>query len=157
MSVSHNKVSLTDLTGHHKVSAEVSWDERSETSRALRFKVGENQVVIPFDELYSLIYLLATPDETDDMIPIKKTLVKKIIKKHIAIAKKNIKKGEEIRFRCETNVPVEIVEGLKRDVMGGRLNPRRRNTSFSIPIVGLETLKGRSSDGDEPEKQAVPV
>ena len=91
------------------------------------------------------------------MIPIKRTMVKKILKMHIAHATKNIKKGEEIRLRCEIDVPVEIVEGLKKDVMGGRLNPRRRNTSFSIPIIGLDILKGRSSDGDEPEKQAVPV
>jgi hypothetical protein len=155
MSVDHNKVKLTDLSGRHDVSAEVSWDERSEISRAIKLKVGENVVVIPFEEVYSLVYLMANPQESEDMLPVRKTFVKKIVKMHVATAKKNIKKGEEIRLRCETDVPVEVVEGLKKDVMGGKLNGHHRHDSFSIPIIGLSGLKGRSSGGDD--KEAVPA
>lgn len=129
----HNKVKLTDETGRHTVTAEVSWNQKAKDDRAVRLTVGTNEVVIPFDEIYSLVYLMSTPEETDGLVPVKKTLVKQIVKMHIVDAKKNIKKGEQIRFRCETNVPVEVVEGLKRDVMGGRFNsPKQRSSIITV-------------------------
>lgn len=109
----YNKAVLTDLKNKRNLEFEVNFNDDPDFKECVRVKMGSEEAIIPLSEIYSFILIAGTPEQQDSLIPIKQTLVKKIIKRHVVMAKKDIKKGEMINVRCETNVPVEVVEGLK--------------------------------------------
>lgn len=113
MLTSYNKAVLRDLKGKRDLDFEVNFSKNPDFVECVRVTMGKEEAIIPLEDIYGFIMIAGTPKQQDDLLPIKQTLVKKIIKRHVVQATKDIKKGEMINFRCETNIPVEVVEGLK--------------------------------------------
>lgn len=109
----YNKAILRDLKGKRDLDFEVNFNDNPDFKECVRVTMGKEEAIIPLEDIYGFIMIAGTPKQQDDLLPIKQTLVKKIIKRHVVMATKDIKKGEMINVRCETNVPTEIVEGLK--------------------------------------------
>jgi len=109
----YNKAVLRDLKNKRDLNFEVNFSDDERFKECVRVKMGSEEAIIPLQEVYSFIMIAGTPEQQANLIPVKQTTVKKIIKRHVVQATKDIKKGELINFHCETNVPIEIVEGLK--------------------------------------------
>ncbi len=109
----YNKAVLRDLKGKRDLDFEVNFNDDPDFKECVRVKMGSEEAIIPLQDIYSFMLIAGTPEQQDNLIPVKQTTVEKIIKRHVVMAKKDIKKGEMINVRCETNVPVEIVEGLR--------------------------------------------
>src|SRR3990167_10432155 len=130
----YNKCVLNDIRGSsgNNITAEINFSEKEELADCVKLTMGDKTAMIPIKELHSLVWSIADREQRDNLTPVKQTLVRKLVKRHVVEAKKDIRKGEMINVRCETNVPVEIYEGL-RGFMPKR-NPTTAATSFSIPI-----------------------
>lgn len=109
----YNKARLYDLKGKRNIDFEVNFSDNPDFKECVRVNMGSEEAIIPLQEIYGFIMIAGTPEQQDNLMPIKQTTVKKIIKRHVVQLKKDLKKGEFMNVRCETNVPVEIVEGLK--------------------------------------------
>lgn len=109
----YNKAVISDLKGKRDLEFEVNFSEDPLMKECVRVKIGSEDAIIPLKDIYEFMLVAGTPDQQDNLLPIKQTLVKKIIKRHVVAVKKDMKKGELMNVRCETDVPVEIVEGLK--------------------------------------------
>ena len=109
----YNKAVLRDLKGKRDLDFEVNFSDNPDFKECVRVKMGSEEAIIPLQDIYSFMLIAGTPEQQDNLIPVKQTMINKIIKRHVVAAKKDIKKGELINFRCETNVPVEVVEGLR--------------------------------------------
>jgi len=135
----YNKCVLSDLQRKNDIKVEVNFSNKENLRDCIKLTMGDKTAIIPISELHTLVWSVASEQQRDDLTPVKQTLVRKIVKKHMVEAKKNIKKGEMIRVRCETNVPVEIYEGLKG------MMPKD-NKSFSVPIINsIPIINGRKN------------
>ncbi len=129
----YDQAKIEDLRKKNNVTLEVNFSDNPDLKETVKIDVGGREAVVPIKYLYSFVFLVANHEQQDDLMPIKQTLVRKIVKQHRILAKKDIKKGEYVVARCETNVPVEIWEGLK-GLLGKRIiNPSK---GFHIPILG---------------------
>lgn len=131
----YDQMKIEDLRGRHDVKLEVNFSGNSELKETVKIEIGGEEAVIPIKYLYSFVFMVANHEQQDNLMPIKQTLIRKIVKQHRIMAKKNIKKGEYVVARCETNVPVEIWEGLK-GMLGKRIFEPKK--SFNIPIIGAK-------------------
>lgn len=127
----NEKVVMDDLRGHHKVSMEVNHSSNPDLKDTVKVSMEGNDAIIPIKDLYNFVFLIANAEQQEQLMPVKQTLVRKIVKIHKIKAKKDIRKGEYVNARCETNVPVEIWEGLK-----GMMD--KRIVSRSIPLIGVK-------------------
>ena len=109
----YNKAMLRDLRAKRDLAFEVNFSDNPDFKECVRVKMGSEEAIIPLQDIYAFMLIAGTPEQQDNLLPVKQTLVNKIVKRHVVQAKKDIKKGEMINVRCETNVPVEVVEGLK--------------------------------------------
>jgi hypothetical protein len=113
--------------------AEFIIDPKPDQELRVKITVKGQETSIPFKDLYSFVFFTATEDQQAELMPVKRTVVNKIIKRHVVAAKKDIRKGEMINFRCETNVPVEIFEGIAAE---RRLRNPTTHAISNIPIIG---------------------
>lgn len=123
----HEKIILTDLRGKYDVSMEVGFSNDEEI---VKIGIDGKEAIVPIKDLYNFIFLIASAEQQEKLMPVKQTTVRKIIKRHIVKVTKDIKKGDTLRVRCETNVPVEIWEGLA-GLMG-----KKKKVYNGIPIIG---------------------
>lgn len=121
------------VAGTGQDRAEFVIDPKPDRELYVKIKVKDKETSIPFKDLYSFVFFTATEDQQAELMPIKQTVVKKIIKRHVVQAKKDIKKGELINVLCETNVPVEIWEGI---VAEKRMRNPTTKAISNIPIIG---------------------
>lgn len=106
------KVIITDLNGKHDVSMEVNFSSNPDSKDKVRIGIEGSQAVVAIKDLYDFVFLIADAIQQERLMPVKTTTVRKIIKRHIVEVTKDIKKGQKLNVRCETNVPVETIEGL---------------------------------------------
>ena len=124
----YNKAILKDLgSGGNDLTAEVNFPGQKDV---VKLTLGGKSAVVAIKDLYTLVWSIGSAEQRDNLMPIKQTLVRKIRKRHIVEVTKDIRKGEKLNVRCETNVPVEIWEGL-RGMMG-----KKSYSMDSVPIIG---------------------
>lgn len=110
---SQNKVTIPDLHNNHDLAIEINQNQSAKDLRVLRVTMGETTAYVKYEDLYALLFVMGTPDEQMDLMPVRQTTINKMVKQHKVIAKKDIKKGEFIIVNCSTDVPTTIVEGLR--------------------------------------------
>lgn len=132
----NTKVIMTDLRGKRDVGMEVLFSDNEDLKETVKVTMGSEEAIISVKDLYSFIFVIANAEQQEQLTPVKQTLVRKIQKLHKIRAKKDIKKGEFVVARCETNVPVEVWEGMK-GMMGKRVLERKK-TFGNIPIIGAK-------------------
>lgn len=124
-----NKVVVPDLKGKNDVSFEVNFSDNPDLKECVKVEINGSEAIIPIKDFYGFVFVIANEEQQERMLPVRQTTVRKITKLHKIQAQKNIKKGEFVVARCETNVPVEIFEGLK-GMMGKKIH-----TTGGIPII----------------------
>lgn len=128
----YDQAKIEDLRKRNNVTLEVNFSSDTDLKETVKIEIGGKEAIIPIKYLYSFVFMVANHEQQDNLLPIRHTLVRKIVKQHRIMAKKNIKKGEYVVARCETNVPVEIWEGLK-GMLGKRVVEPKKN--FNIPLL----------------------
>lgn len=104
----YNKATLRDVSSRgNDIEAEINFDKRSDV---VKLTLGDKQAVIPTRELHALVWAIADEEQRDRLIPVKQTRIGKIMKTHKVKVIKDIRKGEFLNVRCETNIPLEMMK-----------------------------------------------
>lgn len=129
----YNKCKLSDLRKQNDITAEINFSDEEGKKDCVKLTMGDKEALIPISELYTLVWSVASEKERDNLIPVRQEKVRIIVKTHKVKVTKDIRKGEFLNVRCETNVPVEIYEGLK-----GIMPQAEKKKTFNIPIIGAK-------------------
>jgi len=105
---------IPDLTGQNDVKFEINWREMDKD--VVRIEIGGKKSVVKLADLYKVVFDIVGPEEQSDLLPVRKTTIRKYIRQHRIRAGKNIKKGDEMVVNCEIDVPLTVEEGLRKDV-----------------------------------------
>lgn len=127
---------LTDTLNNGQVSFEVNWDPNYQDS--IRITLGEHQAIIARSQLFEFMFMLATPEQQVDMIPVKKTEMIQYIKQHVVKAEKDIRMGEQIVVNCRVNVPQTIADAIKRKIEEGDTEIFNQQEMLTSPEVSQE-------------------
>ena len=124
------KVIYTDLKGKHDVSMEINFSDEKDH---VKISIDGKDSIIKISDLFNFVFLIADADQQEKLMPIKTETIRKIVKRHVVRVTRDIKKGEMLNVRCETNVPVSIWEGLK-----GMMGKTQEKKSFQFPIINVK-------------------
>ncbi len=102
------KRKLEDTVGKNDIVMEVGFSTEEDLKDSIKVTVGEKEAIIKISDLYAFVFTIVNDKEQEDLIPIKKVLMRKLVRQHVIRATKDIKSGETIVSRCETDIPVEI-------------------------------------------------
>lgn len=106
----YNEFKIKDLAGSNDLVLFVNWHEGSPGK--IKLKMGEHTAVVSLQDLYSFVFLACDEEQQSQLLPVRQTTIHKYVKQHRVIAKKNIKRGEQIVVNCEIDVPITVAEGL---------------------------------------------
>jgi len=129
----NNQATISDLSGKNHIKIEVNTSEKYKDK--LTVKMGDKKAIIKKKDLYAIAFMIADPETQADLMPVKQTRVRKQIRQYRVKAKKDIRKGEEIVFNAEVNTPIQVIEGLNRDIMGGKYTGDGRTKTKSGIII----------------------
>jgi hypothetical protein len=108
------KIILPDLKKINDIEIDVIPDEFYKDK--LKVIMGGKEALINRKDLFSIAFVIADPDTQVDLTPVKQTTIRKYVRQYRITAKKNIKKGEQIIFNTSFDVPLEVYEGLRKDI-----------------------------------------
>lgn len=104
------KFILPDLDKKNELGLEVNWNGNSE--KLVKVTLGGQQCTVRVIDLYKFIFVVCDTEQQSELLPIRKTEVRKYVKQHRIRAKKDIKVGDELVVNCEIDVPLTVVDGL---------------------------------------------
>jgi len=101
---------LDDLQKRNHIELLTDWEYNDPDweSRVIEIKMGDKKSYVSFNQLYSLIFLMANEQEQADMIPTKTGRVRHMEQVITIEAKENVKKGQRINARVKWRVPEEM-------------------------------------------------
>ncbi len=91
----------------------------------LEIKIAGIETTIKRKDLYNLAFIIGVPDEQLELMPVRSTTIRKYTKFVKAKARKDIKKGELIALTVDFDVPIEIYEGLRKDIFNKKVGDSR--------------------------------
>lgn len=105
----------------NKQTAELGADDKGEplfvdidpSHDHVYFRIGKHRVRVSLHDLYSFTFLVADEETQEKLMPVRQTQVMHTTKVHAVALKKDMKKGEIMKVRCHTDIPMTVVEGLK--------------------------------------------
>ena len=106
----YNEATLYDKNKKNNLICKVNWAPHEIST--IKMSIGDKEAIIPIAELVGLLLSIGNEEQRDSLMPVRKTEVRKYIRQHKIMAKKNIKKGEFIVVNCEIDVPLTVTEGL---------------------------------------------
>jgi len=98
--------------GNEKITIEANWDAGVTPGKAFKITVDGKEAILERDDLYALLMLFGDEEQQSDLIPVQQTQVRAITRLITVKAKKDIKRGEEIKFAYEYFVPGRVYESL---------------------------------------------
>jgi hypothetical protein len=126
----NSKVLLPDLKNRSDVGMEVAFSDNEELKDTIRVTIGKEEAIVKIKDLYGFMFVIANAEQQEQLLPVRSVTVRKIRKQHRIKVLKHVYPGEHVVANCETNVPVEIFEGMK-SMMGSRIEHK----SARIPII----------------------
>jgi hypothetical protein len=87
------------------------FDPHNPDSVSIHDKSG-NKCTVMKNDLYAFVFMIGDPEQQSELVPVRKTTITKYVRQHRVIAKKDIRKGEEIVVNCEIDVPTVVEEGI---------------------------------------------
>lgn len=112
MITEHTKARIPDLKGKTDMEFEINFSTDPLFKDCVKISVGSEDLIVGMKDLYEFVFWAADPENQAKLIPVTQTKVRTIQKIHQVKVTKDIKQGEFLKVRCETNVPVEIFDGL---------------------------------------------
>jgi len=116
----HNKLHLPDQ--NHKNDVEVEMNYNSKLEGVLKMTIDGKIAHVKIEDLYGLAFVVCDPEQQMNLMPVRQTTIRKVIRQHTVKIGKNLKAGEKIIVNCEYDTPVSIEEGL-----AGNLKKRENN------------------------------
>jgi len=114
----HNKITIPDVNGKNDLTIEVNWSSVPEIQGCKMFKVEINGQygIIKAEDLFAILFALGSEEVKEKLMPVRSTTITKYYKQHRVVAKKDIKRGEELVVNCSINVPSVVREGFKFEI-----------------------------------------
>ena len=98
-----------------------------------RVKIGKQWKRFKKSDLWSMVFVIATPEQQEQMIPVRRSEVLTYRRIHRIQLKNDMKKGQVVKCKCEINVEQTVVEGLK----GMIEQQASKVTSDGLPLIGV--------------------
>ena len=111
-----NRVTIPDLNNKNDLEMEVNWSPS--TNDAIKVKLGGCEAVIKRKDLFGFMFVVATPEQQEMLMPVRKTTMTTYNRQHKVVAKRQIEKGQELVVNCQISVPTIVEEGLRQDIFG---------------------------------------
>lgn len=103
---------MTLLDRHQIKMGDVTFDVHPK-SDWIDVTIGKEHGKIKYSDLFGMVFTIADPKRQEEMMPVRQTEVMRYRKVHAVQLKKDMHKGEIMKVRCETDVPLTVVEGLR--------------------------------------------
>lgn len=103
----------------------------SPDNQHFQMTVGKEKRKFKIVDLYAMVFNIVDPEKQEAMIPVRQSEVVTYKRIHNVMLKKNMKKGEKLRVKCEINVEKTVVEALRG------LLPEKKVISTGVPLIGV--------------------
>lgn len=84
------------------------------TTSNLEVTIAGITCVVPFANLYEFMFTISDKDKRVDLIPVHKREMRRFVRQHNVVAKKDLKAGETLVVNCNVDVPEVVVQGLTK-------------------------------------------
>lgn len=110
----HNTATLEDQSdGKHEIELDVNWDKDIKDMIKLTF--DDKIAYVRKSDLFAFMFVLATPEQQEALIPVRRDEVKAYDRQHRVELLKDMKKGEELVVNCKIHVPTIIDEAIRNE------------------------------------------
>lgn len=113
----YNKAVLVDYDGKQDFEAEVNFSTDKKLKKYVKITIGKQSSTISIKDLHGLVLAIADIEQKADLLPYKTLYSKKLIRSHVVELTQDVKKGETVSIRCETDVPLTIYEKLEKEAL----------------------------------------
>ena len=107
---------------------EIEMNVSESTTDTVKITIAGKSSFIKIEDLYGLVFVMCDPEQQMDMMPVRHTTIRKLVRWHTVEVKKDMRKGERLIVKCETDVPMTVEEGLRADVF----KKRKERSRFAI-------------------------
>ncbi len=111
----YNKAILNDKEEVNNLEIEVNFSDDKKLKRYVKMTIGEQSAVIAIKDLHNFVMAVANINQLADLLPFKTIYTKKLIRSHVVELNQDVKQGETVTIRCETDVPLSIYEKLEQE------------------------------------------
>jgi hypothetical protein len=120
----HNQATIEDHSGSkHEILLDVNWDP--ELSDYIKMDFNGEIAFIKKADMFAFMFVLATPEQQDLLVPVRKDEMRPYDRQHRVIVQKDLKAGEEVIVNCKIHVPTiidaSIREELKKEAIDNSL------------------------------------
>lgn len=102
----------TKLQAAPNMTIEANWNAAVTPGKAFKVTIDGKEAIVERDDLYSLMMVFGDEEQQTDLIPVKKMNVRAITRLLTVRAKKDIPKGQTIKFEYQYFVPETVYESL---------------------------------------------
>lgn len=111
----YNKAILEDYDKVNDTEVEINFSTEKKLKKYIKITVGGQSSIIAIKDLHNLMLLIGDIKQKVDLLPYRTMYSKKLIRSHVVELKQDVKKGETVTIRCETDVPLSIYEKLEKE------------------------------------------
>lgn len=103
-------------TEKHSIEMEVNWDKT--LTEYIKLLFDGKEAYIKRSDLFAMMFVLATPEQQEDMIPVTRKEMKPYERQHRVKVTKDLKEGDELVVNCIVHVPSIIDESIRAEISG---------------------------------------
>ena len=113
----YNKAILEDYDGKHNVEAEVNFSTDKKLKKYVKITIGKQSAIVAIKDIHELALAICDIEQKADLLPYKTLYSKKLIRSHVVELTQDVRKGETVSIRCETDVPLTIYQKLEKEAL----------------------------------------
>lgn len=100
---------------------DIAFDDSHQHRGCIRISVGHERRVIKYSDLFSFMFMLATPEEQALMMPVQQELGHEYLKQIRIKCKRDMKEGEELVVNVKVHVPSVVEEQIIHELKTAKL------------------------------------
>jgi len=109
----HEKLQIPGISVEAKpLQLEVNYrgteDKKTNGCKILRVRLGREETHIKFEDLWNLMFLMASSEKQDKMIPVSLHRIRHVERVITVEANRDVKRGEKITFTYRMKIPDEM-------------------------------------------------
>lgn len=108
------QAALEDQVNHTNIIFDVNFDEKYK--ECVQISIAGHKAVLKYSDLFSFMFVLATPEVQRQMIPSTSEEVRAYDRQHRIELQQDMKKGEVVFANCRIHIPTILEEAKKNDV-----------------------------------------
>ncbi len=115
MLTKHNTATIKDHSeGKHEIILDVNWDKN--LMEYIKLDFDGKVAYIKKSDLFQIVFVLATPEQQEQMIPVRRDEMKPYERQHRIKLTRDMKEGEELVANCKIHVPSIIDEAIRNEI-----------------------------------------